>query len=42
MTAAPAYLLDTNTASFIIRGGPPHLLIRLQAQSVSTIGISAC
>jgi tRNA(fMet)-specific endonuclease VapC len=41
MTAAPAYLLATNTASFIIRGGPPHLLIWLQVQSVSTIGISA-
>lgn len=40
MTAAPAHLLDTNTASFIIRGGPPHLLARLQAQPVSTIGIS--
>lgn len=41
MTAAPAYLLDTNTASFIIRGGPPHLLTQLQAQPVSSIGISA-
>lgn len=41
MVPAPAYLLDTNTASFIIRGGPPQLMTRLRAQPVTAIGISA-
>lgn len=40
MSSAPTYLLDTNTASFIIRGGPAPLLARLQAKPVSSIGIS--
>lgn len=41
MTASDSfYLLDTNTASFIIRG-EPHPLARLQAHPVSAVGISA-
>jgi len=38
--ASAFYLLDTNTASFIIRGNA-RLLERLQAQPVAAIGISA-
>lgn len=41
MSPAPTYLLDTNIASFIIRGGPPQLMARLRAQSVTAVGISA-
>jgi tRNA(fMet)-specific endonuclease VapC len=41
MSPAPAYLLDTNIASFIIRGGPPQLMRRLRAHPVNAVGISA-
>lgn len=41
MSPAPAYLLDTNTANFTIRGGPPQLLTRSRAHAVSPVGISA-
>jgi tRNA(fMet)-specific endonuclease VapC len=38
---APRYLLDTNIASFIIRGSPSSLLHRLQSHPVSAIAISS-
>jgi tRNA(fMet)-specific endonuclease VapC len=40
MTGATFRLLDTNTASFIIRGDP-RLLRHLQSHPVASIGISA-
>lgn len=40
MAAAVPYLLDTNTASFVIRGSNPHLLHALQAHAVSSVAIS--
>ena len=40
MRGAPAFMLDTNIASFIIRGGTPILLKRLQAHPVTSVCIS--
>lgn len=41
MASVPAFMLDTNIASFIIRGGTPPLMKRLQAQPVTSVCISA-
>jgi len=41
MAAAPAYMLDTNIASAIIRGGTPALMSHLLAQSVPSVCISS-
>ncbi len=41
MAGAPAFMLDTNIASFIIRGGAPALMRRLQAQPVPSVCVSA-
>lgn len=35
------HLLDTNTASFIVRGQPPQVLQRLQAMPPGTVGLSS-
>lgn len=35
------YLLDTNTASYIIRGTPPQVRERLQGIAMEQVGISA-
>lgn len=40
MAGPSLFLLDTNTASFIIRGSNPRLFARLQAHQVSSTGIS--
>ncbi len=37
---AQVFVLDTNTASFIIRGSHPGLLQRLQSHAVTSIAIS--
>lgn len=41
MGAAALYLLDTNCASYVIRGSHPELLRKLQAHPVTSIAISA-
>lgn len=41
MAAASIFMLDTNIASFIIRGGSPAVMNRLQAQPVSSVCISS-
>jgi len=40
MASAPAFMLDTNIASFIIRGGTPTLMKRLQTHPVTSVCIS--
>jgi tRNA(fMet)-specific endonuclease VapC len=41
MPGVPTFMLDTNIASFIIRGGTPTLMNRLQAHPVTSVCISA-
>jgi tRNA(fMet)-specific endonuclease VapC len=38
---APLYLLDTNIASFIVRGANPALTTRIQAVPLSQLAVSA-
>lgn len=41
MVDTPLYLLDTNTASFIIRGSHPRVLERLRSHAVSSVAVSS-
>jgi tRNA(fMet)-specific endonuclease VapC len=41
MAAAPVFMLDTNIASFILRGGTPALLDRLRAHPVTSVCVSS-
>jgi tRNA(fMet)-specific endonuclease VapC len=41
MSAAPRYMLDTNIASYIIRGPSPALAVRLRAVPMAQICVSS-